>query len=276
MRVSIRGLTVGYRDGKSIVGALDSIDLELAAGQSVAVMGGSGSGKSTLLRAIKQLVAPLAGTVSFAYAPDQRDFSQRISLVLQRPESASWGDTVDEDIGFALRLKGMSEAAVLSRSVWALEQVGLDADFLVRDPLTLSGGQQRCAAIAASLAIGPDLLLLDEPTAGLDARARRNVVAGLQSVARAGVGIVVVTHSWRDACELCTRLLVLDSGSIAYDGPVLPLFSSKEASANVGLDQPFAARVLQEYGLRRGEAVPSACEPVAVADALAELVGGNQ
>lgn len=278
MRVAIRGLGVNYRSRSGhLVPALLGVDLDLVSGQSVAVMGASGSGKSTLAKAIKRLAPISSGTVSYAYLPTgdtpQRPFTQRIVLVLQRPETTLFGETVFEDVALGLRVGNVAQSAVQARVAWALHAVGLSPDLSTADPLTLSGGQQRRVAIASALVVRPEILILDEPTAGLDAHARASVIRTLQSIAAAGVGLVTVTHSNRDALALSTRVVVLSAGRVVYDGPTELLLSDPSAAASIGLRAPLANRIAAEIASRRSVQAPPTCEQGMLADFIVDHIG---
>lgn len=254
------------RDG---VRALDGIDLDVAAGELVAVMGGTGAGKSTLALALCGLVALEAGQVAGDGARDAR-------LVLQRPEATFLADRVLDEVALAAIARGVPEAAAHHRAQALLDELGLPADVAARDPLTLSGGEQRRVAIAAVLAAEPRVLVLDEPGAGLDRAARRELHDVLRTLHAAGRTIVLVTHDPDEAAALATRLVVLDAGRIAWDGGCAQVLGAPEQARSLGLAVAPEVAVLQRVAAARGvvltRAIARSDEAI---DAIAAMLEGG-
>jgi len=254
------------RDG---VRALDGIDLDVAAGELVAVMGGTGAGKSTLALALCGLVALEAGQVTGDGARDAR-------LVLQRPEATFLADRVLDEVALAAIARGVPEAAAHQRAQALLDELGLPADVAARDPLTLSGGEQRRVAIAAVLAAEPRVLVLDEPGAGLDRAARRELHDVLRTLHAAGRTIVLVTHDPDEAAALATRLVVLDAGRIAWDGGCAQVLGAPEQARSLGLAVAPEVAVLQRVAAARGvvltRAIARSDEAI---DAIAAMLEGG-
>ncbi|TLM80460.1 MAG: ATP-binding cassette domain-containing protein, partial [Actinobacteria bacterium] len=196
MSLVARDVTHVYSAGTSFAAtALDGVSLELESGGLALVIGRTGSGKSTLLRVLAGLMQPTGGTVEADGAPLGDAVRGAVAMVFQDAESQLFADTVLEDAAFGPRNLGRSEQEAASDAADALESVGLPpAVFGARSPFSLSGGEARRAALAGVLAMRPRYLLLDEPTAGLDARGRRAVREAVARVREGGVGVVVVSH----------------------------------------------------------------------------------
>lgn len=247
--------------------ALDHVSLAIGPGESVAIMGPSGSGKSTLIRAIRG-IAPIRWG-ALAYAPDLR-----IALAVQRPEDALFAESVEEEVAFALRMLGCPDHEVGNRVARALGAVGLDASYRFRDPLRLSGGEQRRVAIAAVLALEPHVLVLDEPTSGLDPKGARSL---RDVLARAGADtvLVVVTHDADDAVSLCSRVVVMCDGRIAIDAPVEQVLGDAEVAASFGIDAPFVVRVAAAVARSDGRRAPTSCDEDVLVDWIAGCMGST-
>lgn len=258
------------------VSALRDVSLAVKPGEVVLVLGRAGSGKSTLL---KIAAGVLGGFTGSAHLDDTEltgaTARGRVGLVFQDPESQLFADTVFDDVVFGPRNLGQSRDAAEKTARQVLDRVGLSAEvFGARSPFTLSGGEARRAAIAGVLAMSPGYLLLDEPTAGLDAPGRaavREIVRG----ERERCGIVVVSHSAEEFLGLADRVLLLgQGGSMVYSGPAEMLVADQDAFVRAGLRAPELLR-LHVLAARRG--VPLAPEfahdPDALASALLDAGG---
>ncbi len=244
--LAVRGLTVD----RSGVRALEGIDLDIHADEVVAIMGGTGAGKSTLALALCGLLDPTAGHVG-------GDAAGQARLVLQRPESSLLAETVIDEIALAARARGETIAQAEQRATSLIAELGLPADLARRDPLALSGGEQRRVSVAAVLAADPRVLVLDEPGAGLDRAARtvlHDAIARLHVTGRRT--IVLVTHDPHEAAELATRLVVLQGGRIAYDGPPNVVLDDPVHAAQLGLAPTAEIEVLAAVAAARGVAMP--------------------
>lgn len=204
--VSARGVTVRAA-GRTL---LDGVDLTLRAGELVVLAGRNGAGKTLLARCLCGLITPASGTVSVAGAEPR--------LVFQDTRSQVLGQTVFEDVSLGPRSAGLAEVQVRRRTEQALARTGL-AGLGSRDPLTLSGGEQRRLSIAALLALEPQVLLLDEPFSSLDLEGVRSVLELLLELRSAGQGLLVITHDLEKIAAHADRLVLLDDGRIAADGP---------------------------------------------------------
>jgi energy-coupling factor transport system ATP-binding protein len=240
--------------------ALTDVSLTIDAGDVVGVIGATGSGKSTLVQHFNGLLRPTTGRVLLegldvnGRGTDRRRIRQQVGLLFQYPEQQLFEETVFADVAFGPRNLGLSEEEVRSRVHQALEQVGLPpARFASRSPFDLSGGEMRRAAIAGVLAMEPRMLILDEPTAGLDPQGRREILAHVGRLHSArGLTIVLITHSMDAVAQLCTRLVVLDGGRLVADGPTRTIFADPASLSAVGLGVPqvtLLARRLRERGV---------------------------
>ncbi len=227
--------------------ALDGVTLDVAPGESVLVSGPSGCGKSTLARLLAGLIprvlpAHVAGHVRVAGLDPTRvpaaEMASHIGLVFQNPEAQLFCLTVEEEAAFGPRNLGLDEADVRERVAWALEATGL-AGLRAHAPATLSGGQQQRLAIAAALAMRPPLLVLDEPLAGLDAPGVRQVLDTLAGLRREhGVTLLVIEHRMAEAARIADRVVLLDDGRVAADGPAAAVLGDDVRLRALGLRRP--------------------------------------
>lgn len=227
--------------------ALNNVSLEIAKGEIVAIIGHTGSGKSTLVQHLNGLLKPDQGQATIddiditAKGAQAKAARQQVGMVFQYPEHQLFAETVFEDIAFGPRNKGIEEEAVAKQVREAMEFVGLDYDtFAQRSPFQLSGGQMRRVAIAGVVAMNPDYLVLDEPSAGLDPRSRNAVFKEIMSLHKSrGIAIVLVTHSMEEAVKYADRLLVINAGKVLFDGTPAEIFKEHAAElVEVGVDVP--------------------------------------
>lgn len=227
--------------------ALKNVSLNIAKGEIVAVIGHTGSGKSTLVQHLNGLLKPDKGRVLIddidIMTKDMRvkNAKQQVGMVFQYPEHQLFAETVFEDIAFGPRNKGFSEEDTAKQVRDAMKFVGLDYDtFAQRSPFQLSGGQMRRVAIAGVVAMNPDYLVLDEPSAGLDPRSRNAVFREIMQLHKSrGIAIVLVTHSMEEAVKYADRLLVINAGTILFDGRPADIFKDHvEELISVGVDVP--------------------------------------
>jgi len=254
-------LTYVYGRGTPLeVPALTDVSLEIATGEMVGIIGATGSGKSTLVQHFNGLLRPTSGRVLLdgedlqGRRVDRRRIRQQVGLLFQYPEQQLFEETVAADVAFGPRNLGLPPDEVHARVRRALDLVGLPPDRVgPRSPFELSGGEMRRAAIAGVLAMEPRMLILDEPTAGLDPRARRDLLEQIRRFHRErALTIVLVTHSMDAVAQLCDRLLVLDRGRLVADGPTREVFADPARLTALGLGLPqvtLLARRLRERGL---------------------------
>jgi energy-coupling factor transport system ATP-binding protein len=255
--------------------ALEAVSLAVSPGELVLVLGATGSGKSTLLRIAAGLLDGAEGTAAVdGKTLSRRTARGRIGLVFQDAESQLFAETVAADVAFGPSNMGATEDAARSAACDALVRVGLPpAEYAERSPFSLSGGEARRAAIAGVLAFDPLYLLLDEPTAGLDARGRR-AVGAIVDEARSRSGVVVVSHSAEEFLASADRVLVLAGGRAVYDGPAADLVADPTPFASAGLLAPDVLRVqmlARDQGLDVGAFT---LDPVLAAAAFAKALGG--
>ena len=242
--------------------ALKEVTLTIEKGEYIAVIGHTGSGKSTMMQHLNGLLSPDAGKVYVddvdisSKGAEAKKARNKVGMVFQYPEHQIFAETIFEDVAFGPRNKGLSEEEVEKQVKAALSFVGLDYDtFANRSPFQLSGGQMRRVAIAGVVAMDPDYLILDEPSAGLDPRSRDSIFREINHLYRARkMAVILVTHSMEEAAQYAKRLLVMAKGKIVIDGNSAEVFQNhREALKEVGVDVPQAiklADVLRERGLR--------------------------
>ena len=261
------------------VWALEDVSLTIRRGELLGIAGHTGSGKSTLVQHLNGLLAPTQGRVTALGV----DLSQRhataalkgrVGVVFQYPERQLFAATVVEDVAFGPRNLGLDEAEVDARVRAALKRVGLDVEELGgKSPFALSGGQQRRVAFAGVLAMEPEVLVLDEPAAGLDPAAHRDMLALVRGLHAAGTTVVMVSHNMDDLAELCDRIVIMDRGRIYREGTPHEVFADADALKEVGLGLPAGerlARKLADRGIPVSEGHLHDIE--GLADGLAALV----
>jgi cobalt transport protein ATP-binding subunit len=233
--LELRGLRYAYPDGTV---ALRGVDLRLAAGEKVALVGPNGAGKSTLLMHLNGVLRSADPVVLVDGAPITdatiRAVRARVGMVFQDPDDQLFSPTVFDDVAFGPLHMGLPEDEVRRRVTRALEQVGMGG-FERRMPHHMSLGQRKRVAIATVLSMDPGLLALDEPSAGLDPRARRGLVALLRELPQA---MIVSTHDMRMVAEVFPRMVVLAEGAVAYDGPAAPFLADEARLEQFGLERP--------------------------------------
>lgn len=240
--------------------ALDNISFTAEDGQMVGIIGHTGSGKSTLLQHLNGLLKPESGRIIIGDTDITRpgvsmvQIRKKIGLVFQYPEYQLFEETVAKDVAFGPGNLGLSEAETDERVREAIELVGLDYEGIKdRSPFELSGGQKRRVAIAGVVAMRPEVLILDEPTAGLDPKAHKDVLAMVEEVhRRTGNITILVSHNMSDIARLCDKVIVIDSGRLVTAGTPYEVFSKKEELRAVGLELPPVTRfteTLREKGV---------------------------
>ena len=242
--------------------AIRDIDVEFYPGELTAVIGHTGSGKSTFMQHLNGLLAPTAGRVLvdgqdiFATKEATRDVRFKVGLVFQYPEYQLFEETVYKDIAFGPKNMKLSEAEVDERVREAAGFVGIGEELFEKSPLELSGGQKRRIAIAGVIAMRPRVLILDEPTAGLDPGGCEEIIGNiLEYRARTGSAVLLVTHSMDDAARIADRLIVFHEGTIAMDGMPEEVFSRQRELTAMGLDVPQSAAIAQALR-ERGADIP--------------------
>jgi energy-coupling factor transport system ATP-binding protein len=243
---------------------LDRVSLEVYAGEVVALLGPTGSGKSTLMQLAAGLLRPEAGEVILAGRDvngadvDRRVLREQVGMLFQRPEEQLFETYVGDDVAFGPRQLGLDHGTVRERVRWAMDTVELPfAAYKDRFTQGLSGGERRKAALAGVLALRPRMLLLDEPTAGLDPRTRRTLLATLQRLTEEeGMTLLIATHNMDDVAALAGRIYVLEDGRVALQGTTREVFACADRLRALGLDLPAAVSIIATLR-ERGLDVPS-------------------
>lgn len=247
MSIKVEHLTHIYDKGMpSESVALDDVSFTAEDGQFIGIIGHTGSGKSTLLQHLNGLLKPDEGTVTVGNVDITQpgismvEIRKRIGLVFQYPEYQLFEETVAKDVAFGPKNLGLSETEIEERVKEAIELVGLDYETVKdRSPFELSGGQKRRVAIAGVVAMRPEVLILDEPTAGLDPKAHKDVLNMVEEVHRRTGNITIfVSHNMADIARLSDKILVIHNGKLVTKGSPKEVFSQKETLRSVGLDLP--------------------------------------
>ena len=257
--------------------ALNDIDLTIEDGSFIGLIGHTGSGKSTLIQHFNGLLMPTSGHVYVRgedLADDKkklRDIRFKVGLVFQFPEYQLFEETVEKDIAFGPTNMGLEKDEVGRRVEAAAEMLGISGDLLKKSPFELSGGQKRRVAIAGVIAMEPELLILDEPTAGLDPRGRDEILGYIRSYKENGNrSVVIVSHSMDDIARIADRIIVLQKGGIIMDGTPGEVFSRADELLAAGLDVPFATNVMRR--LVRMGVIPGDLPAVYTLEAAAEVL----
>ena len=232
--------------------AIDGVSLEIRRGETVAVLGSNGAGKTTLAGLLNGLRRPSAGRVLFEgrdIAPVSiGELGRRIGFVFQNPDHQIFAPTVVEEVAFGLKVRGVPEHERAARVERALAQVGL-AGMAERDPFVMTRGERQKLALASVLVHEPEILILDEPTTGLDAAEQEAMAALLNELSRRGGTLVVITHSMDTALAVCGRTLLLAEGKVLADGPTREIFAQESLLAKAQLRTTVAARLSARLGL---------------------------
>lgn len=264
MSIKINHLTHVYGENSVFEKkALDDINLEINDGEFIGLIGHTGSGKSTLIQHLNALLVPTSGEVLlngeniYADKSKLRTIRQKVGLVFQYPEHQLFEMTVYKDVAYGPGNLGLSEDEIDKRVREALETVGLGEEIYEKSPFELSGGQKRRAAIAGVLAMEPEVLILDEPTAGLDPKGRDEILDAIKLMhEKRKITVILVSHSMEDVAKLVDRIVVLAKGKIAVTGTPKEVFAQTEKLESIGLAAPQISYVFSEL-IQRGYDVPS-------------------
>ena len=253
---------LSYYHGKDTpyeIKALDEINLDIKKGIITGLIGHTGSGKSTLVQMLNGILKPhhgrvlLDGTDIWSKPKDIKNIRFRVGLVMQYPEYQLFEETIYKDIAYGPKNMGLDEREIDERVREAAEFAGLAPELLERSPFDLSGGQKRRAAIAGIIAMRPELLVLDEPAAGLDPRGRDSIFSNISDYQKkSGSTVLIVSHSMEDMARYCQRLIVMAGGKIVLEGECRDVFAKSDVLESVGLDVPQITKLvmmLRENGI---------------------------
>ena len=258
--IELKGVSFIY--GKKTpyeIHALDNVSLSVEKGSVTGIIGHTGSGKSTLIQMLNGLIRPDSGTVTIN-GVDIWEKPKQISkiryivgMVMQYPEYQLFADTVREDIAYGPKNMGISDEEIKIRVEESARFCGLTSEDLDKSPFDLSGGQKRRVALAGVMAMDPEILVLDEPAAGLDPRGRKEILGGIAEYKKTkGKTIIIVSHSMEDMAMYCDTIAVMSHGKLVLDGDCATIFSQRELLRSAGLDVPEITNVvyaLEEKGI---------------------------
>lgn len=277
MSIKLEGINYLYGQGtEMIVHALKDINIEINDGEFVGLIGHTGSGKSTLVQHLNGLIRPTEGRIYFdgqdiyAEGYDMKKHRSNVGLVFQYPEHQLFEVDVLSDVCFGPKNLGLKKAEAEEQAKKALSLVGMDESYYKRSPFDLSGGQKRRVAIAGVLAMKPKMLILDEPTAGLDPQGRKEIlelITGLRE--HAGITIVLVSHSMEDVAEYVDRIIVMNKGSIAYDGVPKEVFSHYEELEEMGLAAPQVSYIVHKL---KAQGLPVETDAITIEEAVTDIL----
>ena len=282
--IRVENLTHTYGENTPFCrSAVDGVSMEIYEGEFLGVIGHTGSGKSTLIQHLNGLLKPTSGAVYlgdrdiWAEPKKIRDVRFRVGLVFQYPEYQLFEETVYKDIAFGPKNMGLDEKEIDRRVRSALAFAGLGEDLLEKSPFDLSGGQKRRVAIAGVIAMDPEVLILDEPSAGLDPAGRRSMLENIRAYHRQkGTTVVMVSHSMDEVAENVDRIVVLANAGVVMSGTPHEVFSRAQELMDVGLNVPQVTQVDMELK-RQGVDIDPAVYTVAdLRAALAALKGGRR
>lgn len=244
MSIKIENLYYTYMDGGPFEKiALQDINIEISDGEFIGIIGHTGSGKSTLIQHLNGILKPTKGKVIINNINTQqknlKELRSQVGIVFQYPEHQLFEETVKKDIAFGLIKQGLSQEEIDNRVNQSLESVGLSDIILDKSPFELSGGQKRRVAIAGVIAMMPKILVLDEPTAGLDPIGRDEVFGYIKKLHKDfNMTIILVSHSMEDVARLTDRVIVMNQGSVFMDKPSREVYAEPEALEKIGLSAP--------------------------------------
>ncbi|MDF2984823.1 MAG: ABC-type cobalt transport system, ATPase component [Eubacterium sp.] len=244
MPINIEGLSYTYSNGGPFEkNALSDINIDINDGEFIGIIGHTGSGKSTFIQHLNGILKPTRGRVIIngidTKQKDLKELRRQVGIVFQYPEHQLFEDTVKKDISFGLIKQGLSEEEIRKRVISALFSVGLDELILEKSPFELSGGQKRRVAIAGVVAMMPKILVLDEPTAGLDPSGRDEIFGYIKRLHRDfSMTIILVSHSMEDIAKLAQRVIVMNQGTVFMDKPSNEVYTQPGELERIGLSAP--------------------------------------
>lgn len=259
--------------------ALRDINFQVPQGTYTAIVGKTGSGKSTLIQLLSGLLIPSSGTIQIGdvivdeKSKNLQPLRKQVGMVFQYPEHQLFAETVEKDVAFGPTNQGLSAEEIRERVYESLEQVQLPKQLWTRSPFQLSGGQMRRVAIAGILAMKPKVLLLDEPTAGLDSQTREHLLKLIATLYKeAGLTVIHVTHDMEEAAVYADQIIVLSEGRIAMADSPTEIFSNKEQLLQIGLDIPRALQWVDRINRYLDRPLP---KTIFTVDQMAEAIASR-
>lgn len=254
MKLIADHLIYEYNKGTNmVVRALDDVSLVIEQGEMIGLIGHTGSGKSTLVQHLNALLTPDGGTIYFDGEDvfdkeyDKKKLRGKVGLVFQYPEHQLFEENVFEEVCFGPKNMGVPRRDTELRAYAALKQAGIPDEYFYQSPFDLSGGQRRRVAIASVLAMRPEILILDEPTAGLDPRGRYEILSQIRQLKEENnISVVLVSHSMEDVAEYVDRIVVMDHGKIIYDDVPRKVFAHYRELEAMGLAAPQVTYLMHE------------------------------
>lgn len=257
MSIKLEHVSLDYEDGGRVNHALKDVTLEIPDNQFVGLIGHTGSGKSSLIQHLNGLLHATSGTIYYngeniyAEGYSMRKLRNKVGLVFQYPEHQLFEVDVFADVCFGPKNQGLSEEEIKERALEALNLVGLDESYYKKSPFELSGGQKRRVAIAGVLAMEPEILVLDEPMAGLDPVGRDEIFALLNKIyAERHITIIFVSHSMEDVAKYAKRAIVMNEGKVVLDGTPRCIFQYQEELQKIGLSASESSRLMHELAAK--------------------------
>lgn len=249
--ISVRNLTHSYNEGlPNKFNAIENLNFDIYKGDFVGLIGHTGSGKSTLIQHFNGLLKPTQGQILldgkdiWSDKKSVREAKFKVGLCFQYPEYQLFEETVAKDIAFGPKNMKLPEKEIAERVAKAAMYVGLKREYMEKSPFDLSGGEKRRAAIAGVMAMQPEVLILDEPTAGLDPRGRDKILSLISNYrAQTGCTVILVSHSMEDVARVANRVMVMNKGSLAMYGTVNEVYSQFSCLNEMGLNVPQVSRV---------------------------------
>ncbi len=277
MSLILDHVNYSYGDDTTLaVQALKDVNLVIPDGQFIGLIGHTGSGKSTLVQHLNGLLKPTSGTIYYNGEDihekdyDKKKLRSKVGLVFQYPEHQLFEIDVFKDVCFGPKNLGLSQRETELRAYAALKQAGIEDEYFYQSPFDLSGGQKRRVAIAGVLAMKPEILVLDEPTAGLDPKGRNEILDQIAKLKEeTGITVILVSHSMEDVARYVERIIVMNQGSVLYDDEPREVFRHYRELEQVGLAAPQVTYIMQALA-KKGMQVDTAA--TTIGEAVGEIL----
>lgn len=282
VKIKLENVSFLYGEGTSYCKeALKNVNVEINESSITGLIGHTGSGKSTMLQLLNGLATPAEGKVYldgvdiWEKPKEIGKIRYRVGLVMQYPEYQLFEETVEKDIAFGPKNMGLSESEIAERIREAIDFVGLSPDVLTKNPFDLSGGQKRRVAIAGVIAMRPEVLVLDEPAAGLDPQGRDVILSGIFKYReKTGATVIIVSHSMEDMARLCDDIIVLSHGEVVLNGTRDEVFAQSQMLEKIGLAVPQITLLMHELNARGIDVDNGIYTEEAAAAEIARIFGG--